>query len=197
MTLRIQPRCRIVVRVNNAGFLSHKVLERIEWGYEDMASGIFEKAVLITTTEGKNIKLPLTPAFVHTKLLVMDGYLPEEENPLWPLEMLLDRGLVIAFVYEIGLDGTVAPWKDPDHASRSAYEGALKDITLHSKVQPCVAPPTQAPAPPRPPHAPPAVSDPNYTFVSTAPSTGFALPEEEEPEPPGSDECTDTLWEVR
>ncbi len=43
-------------RVNNAGFLSHKVLERIEWGYEDMASGIFEKAVLITTTEGKNIK---------------------------------------------------------------------------------------------------------------------------------------------
>ncbi len=179
-------------RVNNAGFVSHKVLERIEWGYEDMVSGIFEKAVLITTTEGKELKLPLTPEFVHTKLLVTDGYLPEGENPIWPLEMLLDRGLVIALVYEIGLDNVVAPWKDPDDASRSAYEGALKEVAVHSKVHPCVAP-LKPPAPSRPPHAPPEVSDPNYTFVSTAPSTGFAPPEEE-PEPAEEDQCTASPW---
>lgn len=180
-------------RVNNAGFVSHKVLDRIEWGYEDMTSGIFEKAVLITTTEGKEIKLPLTPEFVHTKLLVTDGYLPEGENPLWPLEMLLDRGMVIALVYEIGLDNVVAPWKDPDSASRSAYEGALKDITVHSKVHPCVVTPKPAPAPPRAPHPPPDISDPNYTFVSTAPGAGFGQPEEEA-EPPDENACTTTPW---
>jgi len=165
-------------RVNNAGFVSHKVLERLEWGYEDMVSGIFEKAVLITTTEGKEIKLPLTPEFVHTKLLVTDGYLPEGENPLWPLEMLLDRGLVIALVYEIGLDNVVAPWRDPDDASRSAYEAALKEVAAHSKVHRCVEGPQTPPPPPRPPHAPPEVSDPNYTFVSTVPKAGIGAPED-------------------
>ncbi len=180
-------------RVNNAGFVSHKVLERIEWGYEDMSSGIFEKAVLITTMEGKQIKLPLTPEFVHTKLLIADGYLPEGENPLWPLEMLLDRGMVIALVYEIGLDNVVAPWKDPDDTSRSAYEGALRDITVHSKIHPCVATPKARPAPARAPHAPPDPSDPNYTFVTTAPGAGFGQPEEE-PEPPEENACTSTPW---
>jgi hypothetical protein len=178
-------------RVNNAGFVSHKVVERIEWGYEDMVSGIFEKAVLITTTEGKELKLPLTPEFVHTKLLVTDGFLPEGENPLWPLEMRLDRGMVIAFVYELGLDNVVAPWKDPDDASRTAYEGALKDITVHSKVHPCVAAPK--PAPPRAPHAPPEVTDPNYTFVSNAPQEGIGYPEDW-PEPPEENECAASSW---
>ncbi len=180
-------------RVNNAGFVSHKVLDRIEWGYEDMVSGIFEKAVLITTTEGKEIKLPLTPEFVHTKLLVTDGYLPEGENPLWPLEMRLDRGMVIALVYEIGLDNVVAPWKDPDEASRSAYEGALKDVAAHSKVHPCVEAPKAPPAPPRPPHAPPDATDPSYTFVSNALQEGFGYPEDW-PEPAEDNQCSASSW---
>ena len=179
-------------RVNNAGFVSHKVLERLEWGYEDMVSGIFEKAVLITTTEGKEIKLPLTPEFVHTKLLVTDGYLPEGENPLWPLEMLLDRGMVIALVYEIGLDNVVAPWRDPDDASRSAYEAALKEVAAHSKVHRCVEGPQTPPPPPRPPHAPPEVSDPNYTFVSTVPK-GIGSPEDWL-DPAEDNPCAATPW---
>lgn len=179
-------------RVNNAGFVSHKVLERLEWGYEDMVSGIFEKAVLITTTEGKEIKLPLTPEFVHTKLLVTDGYLPEGENPLWPLEMLLDRGMVIALVYEIGLDNVVAPWRDPDDASRSAYEAALKEVAAHSKVHRCVEGPQTPPPPPRPPHAPPEVSDPNYTFVSTVPK-GLGSPEDWL-DPAEDNPCAATPW---
>lgn len=180
-------------RVNNAGFVSHKVLERLEWGYEDMVSGIFEKVVLITTTEGKEIKLPLTPEFVHTKLLVTDGYLPEGENPLWPLEMLLDRGLVIALVYEIGLDNVVAPWRDPDDASRSAYDAALKEVAAHSKVQRCVEAPKTPPTPPRPSHAPPEVSDPNYMFVSTVPKGGIGSPEDWL-EPAEDNPCAASPW---
>lgn len=180
-------------RVNNAGFASHKVLERIEWGYEDMSSGIFEKAVLVTTSDGKDIKLPLTPEFVQTMYLINNGYLPEGENPLWPLEMFLDRGLVIALVYEVGLDHQVSAWKGPAAADRKANEEALKDVLMRTPFQKCAPSPGPPPPPSRPQEATPKPADPNLLLASTAPSYHFEPPDDVEHDL----ECNPSPWGVR
>jgi hypothetical protein len=121
-------------RVNNAGFASQKVLERLEWGFEDLDSADFKKVVRITTTDGAVIDLPLTLDFVDTRLVVYDGVLPEDATDLWKLEMRLDKGLVIALVYEIDADNNVTAWRKrpPKDANEQAgwvsYDDALNDI---------------------------------------------------------------------
>ena len=112
----------VFCRVRDAEYATYKVLDSIEWGIEDPV-GTFKNAVRVTNTAGVAIELPLTQRFVHCKWVAVAGYLPEDATPLWRLNALHDRSIIIAFVYD--LDPTTSEPKpmreaaqgDPDRAA--------------------------------------------------------------------------------
>jgi hypothetical protein len=129
-------------RVHNAGFSSHKVLDQLQWGWEDPQSGELQQLVKVVTMDGTVLELPLTREFVDSRFVVYDGYVPEDHSDLWKLETRLDKGLVVAFVYEIDVQHQIHPWrarnpKDSNEAGQwSDYNDAMQDIPPHTTGAP-------------------------------------------------------------
>jgi len=140
-------------RVRDAGFISHKVFDSIEWGYESETHE-YKKCVRVTLMSGQAVELPLEAKFIAAKWVVMDGAIQENQTDLWKLESRLDKGLVIAFVYEIDEHSLPQPWK-PKPADLEGRDAARET----SQGQ-------QAKAPKQPPPSEPVPAESPYVFAA-------------------------------
>lgn len=159
-------------RVRDAGFISHKVFDSIEWGYEDPETREYKKSVRVTLKAGKSVELPLDPRFIAAKWVVMDGAIQEDQTNLWRLACRLDKGIVIAFVYELDDSSVPQPWK-PGPADLEGREAA-RQTSAGSQAR---AP--KSPIPPLPPlPAEPVPPESPYVFAThvepTPPAPMFA-----------------------
>jgi len=148
-------------RVRDAGYVSHKVLDSLEWGYEAEDTREFKKCVGATMMSGRTVELPLDAKFIASKWVVFDGEIQEDQTPLWRLKSRLDKGLLIAFVYEIDPDGQPQPWK-PAAADREALDAAREtSFARRANAQRPALPPEKELSPESPYFVPsPAVSEP-------------------------------------
>jgi hypothetical protein len=125
----------VTCRVRHASYMSFVVLSRVEFGYEAPGSGAFEPLVRITLASGDVVDFPLTKDFVDSRWVVYAGYLPEDATPLWRLESILDKSLVIPFVYELDVNNKPRRWRDlpllteEEKAARAQMEEAEKELS--------------------------------------------------------------------
>lgn len=121
----------IYCRTRDADFIPQCVLRSIEWGLEETI-GDFRPIARVTGTNGEQYELPLTPEFVKQTWVTIAGWTPPQGHWLWPLETLQDRGLVVAFIYEVDpASGAVQPFR-PDSIHEQPWqeaEGAALDLS--------------------------------------------------------------------
>jgi hypothetical protein len=79
--------------VRSMNYMEMKVADQIEWGpvkflYKDF---------------GKEITLPLTPAFLVRQRFLLEGYIPPSDSGFWQLEAKVDKSFEMVFGYETPL----------------------------------------------------------------------------------------------
>jgi len=135
-------------RVRDAGFISHKVFESIEWGHEDADTREYKKQVRVVLTSGTAVELPLNVEFIQAKWVVTDGVIEEDQTELWRLPSRLDKGLVVAFVYELDESNVPRPWKPkPSDPGYDDLKDAL-DAARETGIQSLARKPQPAPKEP-------------------------------------------------
>jgi hypothetical protein len=121
-------------RVTHSSMIPHLVLKRVEFGYEDLETGVFTNEVKVVLASGQELRLPLSPEMVDSRWVSFAGYFGEKAHAMWPLRSDLDSGITIAFVYEVDPDGTLHRWRDqpigdPDEQeARKIMEAAEREL---------------------------------------------------------------------
>lgn len=100
----------VCCRARESGYKLHRVLQKITFGLDGAPR------IKVKTAQGQDLFLPLDAKFMVGQFVVHGGAVLAGLHNLWPLEALHDSGIVMAFVYELPIDGAgkitgVAPFR--------------------------------------------------------------------------------------
>lgn len=98
----------LTCRVRETGYKNYLVMESIKWGFNE--DGKVKPFVRVTLEDSKTVDLPLDKSHMYARFLVDGGHLYGRDMELFPLFMSLDKGMVLAFAYDLGADGKVTPY---------------------------------------------------------------------------------------
>jgi hypothetical protein len=82
-------------RARETGYRRHGVVPKITFGLDG------KPEVKVKTKQGQDLTLKLEQKYLVGQFAVKGGWIPKGGKTLWPLEALLDSGLVMVFVYEL------------------------------------------------------------------------------------------------
>jgi hypothetical protein len=116
----------VTCRSRETGYKTHKVLNELRFGLDTGTNGTMQDRISIEPAfSTSRIDLPLESRFLHSKWIVTGGWMPNGAHRLWPLEMYLDYGMVLAFTYQLA-GGDVLPYVPrTDDAGEAALEEML------------------------------------------------------------------------
>jgi hypothetical protein len=119
-------------RSRETGYKLHRVMDLCKFGLDTGASGALRDNVQIVPGS-QAVDLPLTSQYLHSKWVVTGGWMPAGFHHLWPLEMYLDYGVVLAFAYELAANNELLPYT-PRSDDRS--EAAMRELESGSTSEP-------------------------------------------------------------
>ncbi len=98
-------------RVRESGFKSQVALDQLAFGFSG-ADKKFHNHVEVDLEDGKTLKLPLKPEFVHSVWLCGAGQLSRSSSGLFPIDVAIEQGTVAALAYELDSKGALVPYVD-------------------------------------------------------------------------------------
>lgn len=135
-------------RVRSSHYISHMVLEALQWGLqEESDKGTFWKFVRITTTSNVSYKLPLINDYMNFKAVALKGAIVADQTPFWRLYSAIDKSLVMAFVYKLKPDGTteLMPQKEIDFLGKEFMPNPQPSVGTLAAVNRALAVATDEP----------------------------------------------------
>lgn len=129
---------RITCRVRESDYRRYEVLESLRFGCE--SAGTHKPEVRVVTEAGAELALPLDADHLYGRFVVHGGLLNGEstwKSPRYPLAASIDKGLVVAFAFDIGPKNEITPYRpsstDKGHAALEEWIGRWQKKPLRDE----------------------------------------------------------------